>query len=401
MHDVFVSGAGPAGSVAALELARAGLDVVLVDREGFPRHKICAGGLSFKSVRLLTEDLGLDLSSPLVQTMAPGGSIYYRYQKVGEVVDSASPLSFVSRYDFDDFLRGEAVKAGATFIPQWRVGEVDIRDGVVTGPSGERLQARHLIGADGMNGVTARTLRGKLPSNRGVGVAIEVEVPFSREAMRARLGSELFPELHFGVLDVGYGWVFPKRGRLTVGLGGLIETNRRLRARFEEFCERLELGVAWQDLPRLAYRLPFGGFVRRPARERLLLVGDAAGFAEPLLGEGIFYAMLSGVLAARAVIRARRSSSKAKASRDSDAASAYVHAMRGLVADFQAGVWLRNLAYHPRLEPLLMRTLREVPQVSGLAARLLAGEIGFRELRRRCFLLSPWVLVRILARRAA
>jgi flavin-dependent dehydrogenase len=179
---------------------------------------------------------------------------------------------------------------------------VEFREGVkVTGVDeggvtvgGERVEATAVVGADGVNGVSARALR--LGGNREVGVALEGNVPYDRLAGRYR-GSLV---LEIGVTPGGYGWVFPKGDHANVGIGGWAREGPRLRERLADVCAAH--GVRPEELEGLrGYRLPCRAPGSPLARGRALVVGDAAGLVDPLSGDGMYEAFLSAQLAAEAV----------------------------------------------------------------------------------------------------
>jgi geranylgeranyl reductase family protein len=385
---MLVVGAGPAGSAAALALARAGREVLLVDRRDFPRPKLCGGALSRKAVRLLASELGLEPGPDALEATTPGGAVYYRGRRIARLHDPSRPIVFVSRSAFDDQLRLAAVEAGVRFLPGFQAWAVDADTGEVRGRDGSRLRAALVIGADGAAGACGRALRGRRAAPEGLAETLEIDVPADEAALSGRLGDPRLAQLHFGVSDVGYGWVFPRRGRLTVGVLELAARRADLAARFEAFLGDVGLSAPARGVPRRGHPLPYGGFLAAPARGRLLGAGDAAGLVEPFFGEGIHYALASGLAAARAALEAGAGPA---------AAPAYLRALRPLQAELRAGLWLRDLAFRPFVLPRFMRAVEKVAAVQRLACELIAGDVGFRAARRRSFLISPWVLARLAA----
>ena len=148
-----------------------------------------------------------------------------------------------------------------------------------------------LIGADGVNSAVARAVFGSSFRKDRIGFGFELEVPLSREIPLIP-----DPEIYFGVLDWGYGWVFPKRNTLTAGVGGLLQASPRMRADFEAFLKNRFGAIPPGHIK--GHFIPFGDFRPVPGRGNVLLCGDAAGLVEPITGEGIAFAMLSGFYAA-------------------------------------------------------------------------------------------------------
>jgi flavin-dependent dehydrogenase len=196
------------------------------------------------------------------------------------------------RRRLDAHLVEQASAAGADFRDGVKVTAVD-EGGVVA--DGERIDADAIVGADGVNGVSARSLG--LGGNREVGVALEGNVPFEKlgEGYRGALVLEI------GVAPGGYGWVFPKGDHANVGIGGWGSEGPRLRGRLAELCAAHGIDVA--DLTDIrGYRLPCRAAGSPLSCGRTLVVGDAAGLVDPLSGDGMYEAFLSGQLAAEAVL---------------------------------------------------------------------------------------------------
>ncbi len=299
-----VVGAGPAGSVAAVVLARGGARVGLVDKAGVGRDKACGDLVGPRGVRLL-DDLGLSITgAPAVGDMLVTGPSGRRV-----VLPARSGLTYpghaivVPRAQFDASLRRAALDAGAIDIPA-RVAAVDDSGVVLDG--GAVVHADMVIGADGATSTIARTA-GLVDRQRVLwGFAmrgyVRAEVPLPIIALwndRPRRG---FP---------GYGWLFPSPDGanfgLGIGLGNRREQAHRAQGQLDEFRAHLvHLGLldpaVESPVRHLGGWLKMGLVGTRPAQGRVLLVGDAAGLVNPLQGEGIAQALASGHAAARAVL---------------------------------------------------------------------------------------------------
>jgi geranylgeranyl reductase family protein len=304
--DVLVAGAGPAGATAAYRLAAAGLQVALLDRTDFPRPKLCGGLLTEKTLLAVERifDVGPDALEGL--GVLHHRSRRYRVSTPGAVVFEGrldQPFWFADRDRYDRFFVRRAVSAGAAPFFSTRMDGFR-RDGAgicARTIGGRVLRGRFLIGADGIFSRTRRTLveEGRIGCSvdSGRAVALEALVPFSPEATLPRM-----PQLFFGWTRSGYSWIFPGAGGHLVGILSTRRSGRgRLRKEFAAFFRDVLPGVRPPVNPK-GGALPFGGFFRRPGAGAVLLAGDAAGFADPVLGEGIFYAHRSAELAAEAVL---------------------------------------------------------------------------------------------------
>jgi geranylgeranyl reductase family protein len=287
-YDVIVVGAGPAGSTTAYRLARAGARVYLIDRARFPRDKPCGGGLTLRAVRELPFSV-----EPVVEDRVHTLELGFRYGRRWRRGTDEPLVLMTQRRRLDAFLVEQAVEAGAEFRDDAKVTAVD-PDGSVS-LEREQLEADVVVGADGANGITARSLGMPVHVH---GVALEGNVGYEHVA-RERFGGRAVVEL--GAVPGGYAWVFPKGDHVNVGVGGWESEGPRLRERLRELCTAFEVDEAVvRDLR--GHRLPMRGATRRPVQNRVLLVGDAAGLVDPLSGDGIYEAFISGRLAAAATL---------------------------------------------------------------------------------------------------
>jgi geranylgeranyl reductase family protein len=197
--DALVVGAGPAGSTAAYRLAAGGASVLLVDKARFPRDKPCGGGLTYRAVRALP--ISVD---PVVEDIVHRFELGLGYRRSFERRSDGPLCLMTQRRRLDDFLARAAQEAGADFRDGVRVelGERILVDG-------QPVRADVVIGADGVNGITGRSIG----TNHGHGVALEGNAPLD-----VRYRGKLVLEL--GVVPGGYGWVFPKGDHLNFGVGG-------------------------------------------------------------------------------------------------------------------------------------------------------------------------------------
>jgi geranylgeranyl reductase family protein len=286
--DAIVVGAGPAGSTTAYRLARAGARVCLLDRARFPRDKPCGGGLTLRAVKELPFSV-----EPVVEDRVDTLELRFRYRRRWSRRGAEPLILMTQRRRLDAFLAEQAAAAGVDFRDGVKVTSVDPAGAIEL--DGERLAADVVVGADGANGVTSRSLG--LPASEH-GVALEGNVGYAH-VPRERYAGRAVIEL--GVVPGGYAWVFPKRDHVNVGVGGWQSEGPRLRDRLRELCTAFGIDEASvRDLR--GHRLPMRGASRRPVQGRVLLVGDAAGLVDPLSGDGMYEAFVSGRLAAETIV---------------------------------------------------------------------------------------------------
>jgi geranylgeranyl reductase family protein len=288
-YDVAVIGAGPAGSVTAIHLARGGARVLLLDKARFPRDKPCGGGLTLRAVRQLPVD-----PAPVVEHEVDRMTFRLAWHSRFERRGKRGPFVLMTqRRRLDHYLAEQAVAAGAEFRDGVKVSLGSDPQGALTLQIGDvEHRPEIVVGADGANGTTARTLG--LGGTITHGIAFEGNAPFE-DRFRGLAVIEL------GTIPGGYGWVFPKSDHVNVGVGGWESEGPRLREHLAELCRRHDIDEAGLESVR-GHRLPLrrGGFV--PARGRAILVGDAAGLVDPLTGDGMYEAFVSARLASDAIL---------------------------------------------------------------------------------------------------
>ncbi len=293
-YDAVIVGAGPAGATLARGLAKEGVDTLLLEKARLPRCKPCAGGVTARAAKLLDFDI-----SPVAEQTVCGGRVSYNL--AGKCERSwHSPLIYnVSREKFDALLCGEAVRAGARLTDGSRVESIEKAEaGYRIETSSGSYFSRTLIGADGANSAVARALN--LTSGFSYGIGIEAEV-FPDDKALAVHGNRI--EIDIGTLPAGYGWCFPKKEHLSIGVAGYLSHTKKLRP----YLERLVAHYCPGDFEIKSLR-GAGMRIRNNRNTPIvaggaLLVGEAAGLVNAFTGEGIYYAIKSAELAAPAVLK--------------------------------------------------------------------------------------------------
>lgn len=290
-YQVIVVGSGPAGSVAAYELAKKGIEVAILEKQHLPRYKCCAGGVSVGAAKLLD----IDFQELVEDTIT---RVYISFQgKTPFHGEHSSPLMYtVMRDRFDYALVQRAKEAGAVVFEESEATQIKINDkGIEVSTSGGDFSAQYLVGADGANSLVAREL--KLQTRREWIVAIQREIEVEEEIL-AKVKSRVI--LDFGRVNRGYAWIFPKLQHLSVGMACLSSGAKNLKKYYHDFLIswNLDKGTTLREDTAL---LPISRGNPIVCENRVALVGDAAGLVDPLIGEGIYNAIWSAQLAAQTI----------------------------------------------------------------------------------------------------
>lgn len=336
--DVVVVGAGPAGATAARELAEDGIDVILLDREEFPRYKTCGGGIIG-----VTHDCippGAPIREEIYEATFTLRGRRFRRQH------SPTPfMSTVLRSEFDDWLVGLARGAGASFMGGCGVRDFsqDADSVRVEMSDGRSITAKFVIDASGTSSKIAQKI-GVTLKEIDLGLELELQPEPSTRGWGQRI------HLDWGPIPGSYAWVFPKGDSLTVGVIAAKGSPDQTRKYLADFVKQM-------GLDNLAVIRSSGHLTRcRDDRSpvgggRVLLVGDAAGLLEPWTREGLSFATRSGSMAGRIVSRGLRERSTAGA-----VLQLYQRELeKSLVAEMRAGFSaLRAFERQPEVFHLLM-----------------------------------------------
>ena len=309
-YDVVIVGAGPSGAITAYWCAKYGLSTLVIEKCRLPRYKPCGGAVSSRAMK----ELDFKIDEVVKQTYYEGK--IFRPKGDFLTLKSNTPLAVgVLRSEFDDLLIQKAKSQGAHIKEGIKVEKVtrDNAEVTISCEGGFKATADFIVAADGVNSIVAKQtgLRSRLPPNE-VALACVFEKKLGKQAI-ADLGMDSL-EFYMGLTPAGYGWIFPKGDYLSVGAGSLLNEIGQVKMMFPNFINKVnKIGNIKLQNPDW-HLVPIGGKNRSISEGRTILVGDAAGFVDPLIGEGITYAILSGKNAAISIKTAIETREPEKAS---------------------------------------------------------------------------------------
>lgn len=374
---MLIVGAGPAGSFAAERIARGGVRVALFDGRPANEAKACGGGVTSKALKawpFLLEAGGRAVTEVMMQSPA-GDSVRLKL---------AEPFAIYSRRALDSYMRERARRAGAHVFDNKVTASKEKDAGglwVVKSKTGEVWRGRVLVAADGANSAIAKRFAGALP-NAEMEVAFGYRTPLD-ETDDAPTVIAFLPGW------AGYAWAFPRLDHISFGIATAQDAfdhkalDRMLwdfmveyyRARGDgQEVEKHLRGVAERYAARIPGLAPETFEKRRVAGEDWALLGDAAGFADPVTGEGIYYALRSAELFAEAFARGDVASYEKKWRADFGGELRRASKMRRrFYGDFFGAPFTDRMIKLARAHPGIRRTLRE----------LVTGDQGYLDLKRK------------------
>lgn len=361
--DVIIVGAGPAGATAARLLGSWGVEVLLIERCRMPRYKPCGGAITRRTIQALAP---LDVS-PVIETwvrklvvQSPSGESFVTNLPEGIIAT-------VMRDKFDTFLLDASILAGAKLKSEEPVLRCEQKpDGIEVMTARRTYRCLVLIGADGANSVVAKGL-GFKPKIRTVSVVAEL-LPKAKERWDESI------HLYFPFAFNGYAWCFPKSDHLSAGLYTRSSKIPDWQKWLSHYLENLGVREFLDRQKVRGHLIPIAGKNSVFHKGNAIVVGDAAGVADPFTGEGISWAIHSGRIAAAFV--------RAYLEGESGALSDYTRAVREEILSETAAAhcFARILFTFPQFS---FRHFLHRERILNNFTKLLGGEVTYRELLRK------------------
>lgn len=279
-YDVIIVGAGPGGLMAAKTLAQAGREVLIIEKNKTIGPKVCAGGLTIK-------DFELGIPKKLIDKSFRKMYLHTPLQK-SVIQDSKDFIATIDRKKMGQWMKKEAEKIGVKILCD-QVIDLSKNKNQITLKSGKKISYNHLIGADGSNSI----VRNKL------GLAKEkLGVAFQYLVKKVYPKIELFSD--YKKFGSWYVWIFPHKNFTSIGTGCALKilSPKETKENFEKWLKEKNIDLTGAKYEAWPINYDYRGF----EFGNIFLAGDAAGFTSGLTAEGIYFAMVSGIEAAKKII---------------------------------------------------------------------------------------------------
>jgi geranylgeranyl reductase family protein len=295
-YAVVIVGAGPAGSLLGYYLAKQQIPLLIVEKKRLPRMKVCGGGLTKRTLDILPFTI-----DAVVEDYATRATLSVKNHTVFSKNYEYPITALVMRDRFDHFLVQHAIDNGIDMMDDTEFIGVSGSPGNLTiETSRGSIKADIIVGADGAHSRVAYCL--KLDVKKKQMTAIEAEI-YLKQPNKSM--DPFRHAIHFDIGPVrnGYGWVFPKKDHLSVGVLSLSNKSKGIRDALQAFIRAKKLDTQIETLSLRGHGIPYGPDRRnRYANHCGMVVGDATGIVDPITGEGIYYAARGAQIASEAVI---------------------------------------------------------------------------------------------------
>lgn len=292
--QVAIIGSGPSGASTAFYLGQKGISTVIIEKETLPRYKTCGGGFVNRGRKNMPFDIESVIEKEFytVDSYFNNGKIHYNSTKKKPII------TMIMRDSFDNLIVKKAKEFGVTLLENYTLKNLIFKeDKTILETSQEQISANFVIAADGVLSRTAK-LAGWLKDTRKLIPALEYEVEIPKEDLE-----KLSKQVRFDIdaVPFGYAWSFPKKNHLSLGVLTTKKSKINLKEYYKTYLKTLGITKILKEDAH-GFQIPIAprtdGFVKK----NVFLIGDAAGFAEPITAEGISNAILSGKYVAEAII---------------------------------------------------------------------------------------------------
>ncbi len=330
--DVAVIGSGPSGASTAFHLAKQGISTVIIEKEQLPRYKTCGGGFVFRGRKNLPFDI-----SKVIEREFHTVDIFLGKSLHFQTTRKDPTITMIMRDSFDFLIVEEAKKLGVTILEGNKLTNITFNNNIALLTTTEQeVSANFVIAADGALSPTAK-MAGWNQETRKLIPALEYEIEVPEEDFE-RLKNEV--RFDIDAIPYGYAWNFPKKNHLSVGVASTKKARINLKKYYEEYLKTIGINTVLKESQH-GFQIPIAPRTDGFIKNNVFLIGDAAGFADPITAEGISNAIYSGVLVAEAIIESNLNLEEAK--------SLYLKKLEAkLLPEIKTGLWLAKWFYEQK-----------------------------------------------------
>ena len=302
--DVAIIGSGPSGASTAFYLGKQGISTVIIEKETLPRYKTCGGGFVNRGRKNMPFEIDEVIESEFfaVDSYFNNGKIHYQSAKETPII------TMIMRDAFDNLIVEKAKEFGVTLLENHTLKSIDfLNDSTILNTSQGQISANFIIAADGVLSPTAK-MAGWKEETRKLIPALEYEVEVSAEDFK-RLSKNV--RFDIDAVPYGYAWSFPKKNHLSLGVLTTKKGKINLKEYYKKYLQTLGIKEIIKEDAH-GFQIPIAPRTDGFVKNNVFLIGDAAGFAEPITAEGISNAILSGKYVAEAIIESKLNTSIAE-----------------------------------------------------------------------------------------
>lgn len=301
-YKVAVIGSGPSGAATAFYLSKHGISTVIIEKETLPRYKTCGGGFVNRGKKLLPFDIDEVTERNFYKVDTYFNNTFHYQSKKEEPI-----ITMIMRDTFDNLIINKAKENGVTLLENNTLKKIEhtAKKAILTTDK-KQLSTDFVIAADGVYSPTAK-MAGWKTETRNLIPALEYEVKVPAETFKI-----LSKKVRFDIdaVPYGYAWCFPKKNHLSLGVLTTKKRKINLKDYYKLYLKTLGITEVLEEKA-YGYQIPVAPRTDGFVKNNVFLVGDAAGFADPITAEGISNSLLSGRYAAEAIIESRLDCKKA------------------------------------------------------------------------------------------
>ncbi len=300
--SVAIIGSGPSGASTAFHLAKQGVSTVIIEKETLPRYKTCGGGFVNRGRKEMPFDISAVIEREFYKVDSYfNNKIHFQTQKEKPII------TMIMRDAFDHLIVKKAKEFGITLLENHKLTSINFVDEkAVLNTSQGNVSADFVIAADGVLSPTAK-MAGWKQDTRNLIPALEYEVKVSDKDFK-RLSKQV--RFDIDAVPFGYAWSFPKQNHLSLG----VLTTKKRKINLKEYYQKYLKTLGIQEIieeDAHGFQIPIAPRTDGFVKQNVFLIGDAAGFADPITAEGISNAILSGKYVAEAIIESNLNKDKA------------------------------------------------------------------------------------------